>query len=129
MNFFKRIAYYMGGFSVGIIVVLFFLSGKESSCSYFPNARVLKEIRFKQQEIAPEALQFFNTHQIDTLAIGKLLRQGKVNFSKSETSTKKPCRTYFITGDHQGKKLRLQVEECKETDSIATISKAEFDTP
>lgn len=127
MNFFKRFSYYMGGFSVGIIVVLFFLSGKESSCSYFPNARVLKEIRFKQQEISPEALRFFKTHHIDTIAIGKLLHQGKVNFSKSETSTKKPCRVYFITGKHQGKKLKLQVEECKETDSIATISKVEFD--
>lgn len=126
MNLFKRFVYYFGGFAVGLIFVLFFLGGKKSSCSYFPNARVLKEIRFKQREISPQAAQFFETQKIDTVVIQKLLHQGKVDFTNSQTSSKEPCRVYLINGEHRKQKLQLHIQECKETDSIATITKAEL---
>ncbi len=126
MNLFKRFVYYLGGFAIGLVFVFFFLGGKKSSCSYFPNERVLKEIRFKHREISPLAIDFFETHKIDTVVIRKLLHQGKVDFAKSKTSTQAPCRIYLVDGEHQNRKLRLHIEECKTTDSIATITQAEF---
>ena len=126
MTFLKRFTYYLGGFAIGIIVVFFFLGGKKTSCSYFPNERVLKEIRFKTQEISPQAQEFFTKNDIDTIVINKLLHQGKVDFSNSQTSTKEPCRVYLINGKHLEKDLQIKVEECRDRDSIATLTEARF---
>ena len=48
MKFIHRLGYYLGGFSIGLIFLAFFLSGKRASCSYGPDARVLKNISTKQ---------------------------------------------------------------------------------
>ena len=47
MKFYQRLAYYLSGFSLGIFFLVILLNGKDTSCSYFPNARVLKNIRSK----------------------------------------------------------------------------------
>ena len=44
MKFIHRLGYYLGGFSIGLIFLAFFLSGKRASCDYGPDARVLKNI-------------------------------------------------------------------------------------
>jgi len=48
MKFIHRLGYYLGGFSIGLIFLAFFLSGKRASCDYGPDARVLKNIGLKQ---------------------------------------------------------------------------------
>lgn len=126
MNMIKRFTFYLGGFGIGILIVFFFLSGKDVSCSYFPNARVLNEIRSKNRAFAPEALNFFKENKIDTIAVTKLLNQGSVKFKQSQTDRDKPCRNYVINGSHKQQELQIEVEQCKETDSIATINKARF---
>lgn len=126
MKLIHRFGYYLGGLTIGVIFVFFFLSGKKTSCSYFPNARVLKEIRFKQHEYSPQALQFLNDNKIDTIVISKLLHQGSVDFDKSQTHRNDPCRVYVINGKYNKKNLQIEVKECKDTDSIALISKARF---
>lgn len=126
MNLFKRFAYYLGGFSIGVIALFFFWGGKESSCSYFPNARVLKEIRSKEQKITPEAQLFFNEHQIDSIALVKILHQGKVHFDESHKGRKVECRVYVISGMHEEKEVQIEVEECEETRNVATIIEAKF---
>lgn len=126
MKLLYRFVYYLGGLSIGLVLVFFFLSGKKTQCSYFPNARVLKEIRSKHQNYAPEARAFLEEHKIDTIVIQKLLKQGDVNFSKSQTDRDKPCREYIIDGKHNDETLRINVKECKTTDSLAEISEAKF---
>ena len=48
MRLIQRLGYYLGGFSLGLIILAFFLSGKKTSCAYGPNARVLKNINTKK---------------------------------------------------------------------------------
>ncbi len=124
MKLIQRFGYYLGGFGIGIIIVLFVLSGKETSCSYFPNARVLKEIRFKTLNYSPEVATYMTQNQIDSIAIGKLLRQGNVDFDASQTDRDNPCRVYVINGTYKSQDLQIQIKECKEVDSIATVIKA-----
>lgn len=126
MALLKRFAYYLGGFGIGVLFLFFFFSGKKTSCSYFPNARVLNEIHSKQKKFSPEALEFFTANKIDTIAVSKLLRQGTVKFRQSQTDHHLPCRVYTINGSHQDHRLQIEVEECKETDSIATIKNAKY---
>ncbi|HLS31016.1 MAG TPA: hypothetical protein VK021_09175 [Flavobacteriaceae bacterium] len=126
MKLFKRFAYYLGGFSIGIIMVFFIWGGKETSCAYFPNARVLKEIRSKTTEFSPAALTFFNENNIDTIAVNKIFHQGKVHFAESRKGRDVECRVYVISGKHQDHHLQVYVEECEETNTIATIIDAGF---
>ena len=47
MKFVHRFAYYSFGLMIGLVFLFLFLNGKDTSCSYFPNARVLKDLRNK----------------------------------------------------------------------------------
>ena len=48
MTLIQRIGYYLGGFSIGLVILAFFLNGKKTSCSYGPDSRVLKNINSKK---------------------------------------------------------------------------------
>lgn len=126
MKLLKRFSYYLGGMGIGVIFVIFFLGGKDASCSYFPNARVLKEIRFKHHQYSAEVDQFMQENKLDSTVISKLLNQGDVDFKASQTDTHKPCRVYVINGKYKMQNLQIEVEECKAVDSVAVISKAKF---
>ncbi len=118
MKFIQRVGYYLGGFSLGLIILAFFLSGKKTSCSYGPDARVLKNIRSKK--IVYESQVQFNLTQnnLDSVSISYLLKKGSIDFSKSNARME-PCGTYYIDGTFEEKDLVLMVENC---DSIATIT-------
>ena len=44
MNFIKRLTFFSGGFMIGLFFLMFFLSGKKTSCNYMPNSRVKNDI-------------------------------------------------------------------------------------
>ena len=68
MKFYQRLAYYLAGFSIGMFFLFMILNGKETSCSYFPNARVLKDIRNKPFYYSDIAKKKLNEKWIDTLS-------------------------------------------------------------
>ena len=53
MSFLKRLSYYLGGFSVGIVLLIFFLSGKNTRCTYTPDARVINDFPKKNGFLTP----------------------------------------------------------------------------
>lgn len=83
MKFYQRFAYYLSGFAIGMLFLMMILNGKESSCSYFPNARVLKDIRQKPFYYSDEASQKMLQKWADTADIRKTLTFGEINFDKS----------------------------------------------
>jgi len=111
MKLIQRIGYYLGGFSLGLIILAFFLNGKKVSCDYGPDARVLKNINSKTTKYNDNVV-------IDTTAMRYVLKEGDINFSESDTR-KKPCGIYVIEGDYNEKEITLTIENC---DSIATIT-------
>lgn len=117
MKLIHRIGYYLGGFSLGLIILAFFFSGKRTSCDYFPDARVMKQIRVKKRIYSADALQTFEISQIDTSTVSELLRTGDVDFSRSKTD-REPCGLYIITGRTEFHNLELLFENC---DSIVTL--------
>lgn len=122
MKLIHRIGYYLGGFSIGLIVLAFFLSGKKTSCDYSPNARTVKNISIKKKLYSEDAMTSMTSHQIDTLIISELIKTGDVNFSRSDTKSK-ICKTYLIENSFKDKNLELQVKNC---DSTATILSLKF---
>lgn len=119
MKLIHRFGYYLGGFALGLIILAFFFSGKRTSCDYFPDARVMKNIRNKERVYSQEALSTFDISQIDTTSISKILKTGDVDFSRSDKD-KEPCPVYLITGRTEFHNLELWFENC---DSIATLQR------
>ena len=83
MKFYQRFAYYSLGMIIGMVFLFMFLNGKDMSCSYFPNARVLKDIRSKPFYYSDEAKEKLNQKWVDTSDVRKTLTYGDVIFSKS----------------------------------------------
>jgi len=117
MDLKRRFALYGIGFAAGIVIVLFILNGKNASCNYMPNARMLEILRNKERTYSDEALQIMNANNIDSTAIVAILNDGDINFSKSKVR-QEPCRYYHIDGFLLEKEASIYVENC---DSIITI--------
>ena len=117
MKFIHRIGYYLGGFSVGLIILAFFLQGKKTSCDYGPNARTTKNIANKSKIYSESAKATMDQYQMDTLTVSNLIRFGSVDFSKSDTKSK-GCKTYVVENSFKENEFELTVKNC---DSLATI--------
>ena len=113
----RRFALFGFGFAIGIILLLFFLNGKNASCNFFPNERVLDMLRNKQQVYSDEVLQIMSDKKIDSTSINNILNKGDVDFSKSKTR-QEPCRYYWIDGYIHKKEAAIYVQNC---DTLVTI--------
>ncbi len=116
MKFIHRLGFYLGGFSIGLIFLMFFLSGKKTSCAYGPNARVLKNISTKSLLIKPKIQSQLEALKIDSLTLHGALKKGNIDFSKSETKLDS-CNRYTITHD----RLEIFVENCKINATILSV--------
>lgn len=98
MKFLYRLGFFLGGFSVGLIMLFYVWNHKNVEFNYFPNARVLNDLRKKRIEFEGEALKALQTQVIDTAEIIKLLKAGDIDFSESETH-KNTCNRYLIENE------------------------------
>ncbi|WP_291871117.1 DUF4258 domain-containing protein [Maribacter sp.] len=128
MAFVKRLGYFLFGLSIGIVFLTFFFKKKSDetgvslSFCYLPNCRVLKNIRSKPLHYSEEINQLLLNKELDSLDIVFLLREGDVDFSKSDTKSN-PCKTYLIEGELHGKEVSLTVKNCTNKAQISTFNK------
>lgn len=97
MKFYQRFAYYLIGLVIGGFFVAAVLSGKDTRCNYFPNARVLNNIRNKPFNYSIEASRKLAEDWIDTIDIKNTLTYGDVDFDKSNIPYQKG-KLYIIYG-------------------------------
>ena len=83
MKFYQRFAYYLVGLVIGCFFVAMVLSGKDTRCNYFPNARVLNDLRNKPFLYDIEASRRLSEDWVDTIDIKNVLTHGDVDFDKS----------------------------------------------
>lgn len=117
MQLIQRIGYYLGGFSLGLIILAFFLNGKKTSCAYGPEARVIKNINTKTLFYSDTINLLISENKVDSATIKNALLKGDVDFSMSNTR-QKPCGVYTIESYIEDEEVILTVENC---DSIATL--------
>jgi hypothetical protein len=98
MSIWRKLLYFGGGIFLGILMVNFLFGGRDDiQCSYFPNDRVLYDLRGKKERIiTPQAHQHLRQYGLDTAWVSDLLWNGKVNFEESNTKGDS-CNTYWIT--------------------------------
>ena len=90
MSLIKRIFYYLGGVGLGLILLMFFLSGKKTSCDYGPNSRTLKFLKNKPLSLSSDSKKDLIQYNIDSTRLARVLLEGDVNFSDSEISSELP---------------------------------------
>ncbi len=113
MNFFKRLMFFSSGFILGLILLSFFLTGKRTSCSYFPNDRVIKNINSKR-------IFYKNTIEKDSILIKRILFNGTVDFSKSKTKLDS-CNSYHIENKIDEKEYMIVLNNCEDYISIENL--------
>lgn len=118
-----RLVYFSGGFTVGLLLLFFILSGKKTSCAYGAQARTLKNIRLKDRAFSENSLQFFQLNQIDTSLVGEIFIDGKVIFKESNTRLDS-CKQYVIKGKISEREVKLRIANC---DNLATVLTADFE--
>jgi len=124
MKLIHRIGYYLGGFSIGLIILAFFLKGKNTSCAYGPNARTVKNIGLKKKIYTKEAELIMTQNSMDTALVTNLIRTGDVDFSNSTINKDTSCNIYLIENKFNDKNVILSVKNC---DSLATILKIDLE--
>ena len=97
MKFSQRFAYYLVGLVIGLFFVGIVFSGKDTRCNYFPNARVLNNLRNKQFHYSEKASHILTEKWVDTADIKNSLKFGDVDFDKSNIEFKKG-KLYVIEG-------------------------------
>ena len=107
MSFLKRLSYYLGGFSIGMVLLLFFLGGKNTRCTYGPDARVINDISKKEW--------VFTTHIQDSITKLDVLTDGDIVFTQSRVG-KDSCNVYRLRFEE----MAYDVKNC---DSVAYFTK------
>lgn len=116
MKFYQRFAYYLSGFAIGMVFLFFILNGKDTSCNYFPNARVLKDLRSKPFHYSDLAKEKLAQSWIDSVDIKNTLTYGDVDFSRSNIKEGSGKR-YIIEGKNS-KNENITVEVINYSDRV-----------
>jgi len=119
MTFRQRLPYFLGGLTIGIIVVVFIWDKKDTTFDYGPNARVLKNLRIKERHFSNDALSVLSSKKIDTANISKILKNGDVDLM-NKVKLDSCLYQYNINGKKDLKNVTLTVINC---DSTAIIDK------
>jgi Domain of unknown function (DUF4258) len=126
MKFYQRFAYYLVGFAIGLFFVAIVLSGKDTRCNYFPNARVLNDIRKKPFNYDTLASKRIGEKWVDTTDIKNILTHGDVDFDKSN----KPYqggKLYVIYGKNKkNEEITLEVVNYSNKAVLKNIIKKEI---
>ncbi len=116
----KRFGYYFGGFAIGLVLLAFFLNGKKTSCDYFPDARIIKDIGRKVLVYSDESQQQIKRLGLDSTKIKELINRADVNLSKS-SQRKKPCGTIILESSLSRKDYELTIEKCSKKSLLVSV--------
>ena len=120
MAFLRRLGWYLVGLSIGIIFLVFFLKKKSGENGiefcYFPNCRVLKDMRSKPLSFDEQLPAQFK----DTTFIASFLNDGDIDFGKSDTKTE-PCKTYYISLETEKGNQEIKAQNCPDGLTILPI--------
>lgn len=114
MSLIKRLAIYALGVGIGIVLVYFFFGDRDIQCNYFPNDRVLYDLRKKELRLRDGLSE--QIPQLDTI-VSAALHYGQIDFEKSE-ARREPCGLYFIDLETDSLNYSLRLENC---DSMAYV--------
>ena len=117
MSFLKRLGYYLGGFSIGLIFLFYFLDGKKTEFNYSPDARVLNNLSKKEWIYKSGVSQSL---QLDSLTVAEIIKRGDIDFGLSDTK-RDSCRLYLVETKIGIKEYNLEVENCNKKVKVLSV--------
>ena len=111
MKLSNRLIYFMGGFLIGICILIFIWDKKNTKFPYFPDARVLKDVNSKNVHYSYKLHTAFEKNIITASQVLDILKNGNVNFSKSNTKLDS-CKKYVIEKVLSAKNYSISLENC-----------------
>jgi len=128
MKFYQRLAYYLVGFVIGLFFVALVLSGKDTRCNYFPNARVLNDIRNKPFQYDSTATKQMSEGLADKTDIKNILTHGDVDFSRSNKPYEGGGKLYVIEGQNkQQQKITIEVVNFSKKAVLKSVTQTKED--
>ena len=124
MNFIQRLGYYLIGLMIGAFAVYFFLQQKETETfCYFPNCRVLKDLRSKPFHTSNESKVFMTQTNMSLDDIRLTLKHGDVDFSKSNLPEGN-AKIYVVNGrNSKNENVELTLLNFSERVELKSIKK------
>lgn len=111
---------YFLGLGLGMLMVYFFFGDRDIGCSYFPNDRVLSDLRKKEINLSADLQAEMNKNGLDTSGLHFALEFGRINFGDSEINDM-DCNVYQL--ELKSKEKIFFIENCDSTASIVNITK------
>lgn len=123
MRFRYRFAYYLIGFTMGLFFVTAVFIGKDTRCNYFPNARVLNDLRNKPFIFSQNASISLSEGWVDSTDIKNTLKYGDVDFEKSNIKVGSGKR-YIIEGKNsKNQPILLEVVNYSDKATLEKITR------
>ncbi|HEX8563362.1 MAG TPA: DUF4258 domain-containing protein [Flavobacterium sp.] len=120
MKFYQRFAYYMLGLVIGLFVVAAIWSGKDTRCNYFPNSRVLNDLRNKPFHYSENAKKILSEGWIKTADVKNTLTYGDVDFDKS--NVKSGSGKLYVIDGKTAKNQQITLEVVNYSDKAELIN-------
>jgi hypothetical protein len=111
MKLSNRLIYFMGGFLIGICILIFIWDKKNTKFPYMPDARVINDVNSKNVHYSNKLHTAFAKNIITASQIQDILKNGNVNFSKSNTKLDS-CKIYVIEKILSTKNYSISLENC-----------------
>ena len=114
MKFHKKIKFFSFGLLLGTFFLVTILNGKNLSCNYGPESRVINNLKQKKWTFVNEQ------KALDTINLNDFLENSKVVFNKSNTK-KDSCKVYYLKGIRKYKGIIMNAENCYRTVKLRVI--------
>ncbi len=119
----KKLKFYAIGLIPGLLIVFFILNQKGTSCSYFPNDRVLAETLTKDFSYSQNFKSEMEFNKISENFIkDSILVKGKIDFDKSNAQ-KKPCPEYILYYPKNNPTYEIHYSKCKDNAEFLDLKK------
>lgn len=128
MKIYLRKFFYFGiGIFLGVLVVKALFGGRDIQCSYFPNDRVLNDMRKKTRNVSPYAQCLMDCHLFSDTLFSAVFREAKIDFKYSEAREDMICKKYPLTWvDASGNAWDILTQNC--TDELRVLAVKPRDT-
>lgn len=119
----KKLKFYAIGLVPGLLIVFFILNQKGTSCSYFPNDRVIAETLTKDFTYSPTFKSELDVNKISEQFLkDSIIAGGKIDFDRSKAQ-EKPCPKYLLLYPKNNPRIEVNYSKCKENAEFISFKK------
>lgn len=120
---FKKLKFYAIGLIPGLLIVFFILNKKGTSCSYFPNDRVIAETLTKDFTYSPNFKSEMESHKISEKFLkDSIVAAGTIDFDKSNAQSK-PCPQYLLLYPKKNPRFEINYSKCQDAAEFTALRK------